>query len=84
MRLLEKWKIRAEKVIDSVWKLCNLALKTDVVPEDWRAAVIVPLYKNKGQRTKCKNYRGTSLWIMLGKIYVGILVDICEEGEICE
>ena len=32
-----------------------------VGPEDWRSAVIVPLYKCKGERTDCKNYRGISL-----------------------
>ena len=37
--------------------------------------MIVPLYKNKGERTKCKNYKGISLLNVVGKIYVGILVD---------
>ena len=45
------------------------------VPEDWRSAVIVPLYKGKGERTECKNYRGISLLRVVGKIYVGILLD---------
>ena len=27
------------------------------VPEDWKSAVIVPLYKGKGERTECKNYK---------------------------
>ena len=26
------------------------------VLEDWRSAVIVPLYKGKGERSECKNY----------------------------
>ena len=42
------------------------------VSEDWRSGVIVPLYKGKGERTECKNYRG--LLSVVGKIYVGILV----------
>ena len=45
------------------------------VPEDWRSSVIVPLYKGKGEKTECKNYRGISLLIVVGKIYVRILVD---------
>ena len=44
------------------------------MPIDWIYAVIVPLYKGKGERTKYKNYRGISL-SMVGKIYAGILVD---------
>ena len=38
-----------------------------VVPEDWRSAVIVPLYKGKGERTECSNYRGISLLSGVGK-----------------
>ena len=52
-----------------------MAFKSDVVPEDWRSAVIVPLYKSKGARTECKNYRGISLLSVVGKIYAVILVD---------
>ena len=36
--------------------------------------MIVPLYKSKGERSECKNYRNISLLSMVGKIYVGILV----------
>ena len=37
--------------------------------------MIVPLYKDKGERTECKNYRGISLLSLDEKIYAGILVD---------
>ena len=33
------------------------------------------LYKGKGERTECKNYRVISLLSVVGKIYAGILVD---------
>ena len=52
-----------------------MAFESGVVPEDWGSAVIVLLYKGKGERTECKNYRGISLLSMVGKIYVGILVE---------
>ena len=45
------------------------------VPEDWRSVVTISMYKDKGERTECKNYRGISLLSVVGKIYVGILVD---------
>ena len=35
----------------------------------------VTLYKGKGKKTECKNYRGISLLSVVGKIYEGILVD---------
>ena len=40
-----------------------------------RSAVIVPLHKSKGERNEWKNYRGISLLSVIGKIYVGIIVD---------
>ena len=45
------------------------------MPEEWKSAVFVPLYKGKGERTECRNYRGTSMLSMVVKIYSGILVD---------
>ena len=45
------------------------------MPEDWRSAVSVSLYKGKGERTEYKNYRGISFLSVIGKIYAGILVD---------
>ena len=36
-------------VVDWIWKLCNMAFESGVVPEDWRSAVIVPLYKVEGE-----------------------------------
>ena len=44
-----------------------MVFEIGVVPEDWRSAVIIPLYKGKGERTECKSYRGISL-SMVGKI----------------
>ena len=47
--------------------------------EDWISAGIVPLYKGKGERTECRNYRGISSLSVDGKIYAGILVDrVCK------
>ena len=39
------------------------------MPEDWRSALIVLLYKGKGERSECKNYRGISLLSLVGKIH---------------
>ena len=45
-------------VVNWIWRLCNIAFESGVVSEDWIPAVIVPLYKGKGERTECTNYRG--------------------------
>ena len=52
-----------------------MAFDNGVVPEDWKSAVIVSLYKGKGERTECKNYEGIRLLSVVGKIYAGVLVD---------
>ena len=52
-----------------------MAFESDVIPEDWKSAVIVSLYKGKGERTEYKKYRNINLLSVVGKIYVGILVN---------
>ena len=64
-----------DRVVDWIWRLCNMTFESGVVPEDWRSTVIVSLYKGKGERNKCKNYRGISMLSVVKKIYAGILVD---------
>ena len=64
-----------ECLIDWIWKLCNKAFVEGKVPKDWRRAIIVPLYKGKGGKGSCRNYRGISLLSIVGKIYAGILIE---------
>ena len=52
-----------------------MAFENGFVPENWRSAVIFPLYKGKGGRTECRNYRGISLLSVVEKMYARILVD---------
>ena len=37
-----------------------MAFEGGVMPEDWRSTVIISLYKGKGERNECKNYRSIS------------------------
>ena len=46
------------------------------VPQDMRDAKIITLYKNKGERSDCNNYRGISLLSIIGKVYAWVLL-IC-------
>ena len=78
-KLTGKEKIKGEmikgggdRVVDWIWRLCNMVFESGVVPEDCRSAVIVPLYKGKGERTECKKYRGISLLSVVRKIYAEI------------
>ena len=71
----EMIKGRGDRVVDWIWRLCNMAFESSVVLEDWKSAVTVSLHKGKGETTGCKNYRGISFLSVVGKIYAGILVD---------
>ena len=48
----EMIKSEGDRVLDWIWRLCNTAFVNGVVPEDWRSAVIIPLYKGKGEMTE--------------------------------
>uniref|UniRef100_A0A8C9WDN1 Reverse transcriptase domain-containing protein n=1 Tax=Scleropages formosus TaxID=113540 RepID=A0A8C9WDN1_SCLFO len=45
-----------------------------VVPQDMRDATIVTLYKNKGERSDCNNYRGISLLSVTGKLFAEVVL----------
>ncbi len=62
-----------EIVVDWMVWICNLAWEQSRVPEAWSKAIIVPLYKGKGNREECNNYRGKSLLSVPGKIHGRIL-----------
>ena len=49
-------------------------MESGVVPEDWKAACIVPVYKGKGDRRYCVNYRGISILRIPGKINETVLI----------
>ena len=58
-----------------LYRLFNLCWRNGQVPGDWCKAVIVPLYKGKGSRQDCINYRGISLLSVVGKLYAKVLIE---------
>ena len=52
-----------------------MTFESSTVLEDWRSAVIVPLYKGKGERMEYRYYRYISLLSMVKKYFVGILAN---------
>ena len=54
-------------------KLFNFCLATNSIPEDWKAAIVAPLYKNKGASTDLNNYRGISVLSPIAKVFEKIL-----------
>ena len=47
----------------------------EVIPHDFRDAAIVSLFKNKGNRAECGNYRGISLLSIAGKILARVILN---------
>ena len=45
------------------------------MPQDLRDAIIVSLYKNKGVKSDCSNYRGITLLSIAGKVLARIMLN---------
>ena len=52
--------------LNNVWRMGS-------IPEEWGKTIIIPVYKGKGEKSNCKNYRGISLINHIAKIYERIL-----------
>ena len=48
--------------------------KEGAVPQDSRDAKIITIYKNKGERNDCNNYRGISLRSIVGKVFAQVIL----------
>ena len=57
---VEVWKCMGEMGIKFLFKLFNKLLIGERMLEAWRSELI-PIYKNKGEKQCCGNYRGIKL-----------------------
>ena len=55
-------------------ELRSLCLREGEIPQDMRDAKIVTLFKNKGDRSDCNNYRGISLLSVVGKVFARVVL----------
>ena len=53
--------------------LFNRILNTGQIPESWTIGMIMPIYKNKGERGDFDSYRGITILSCLGKLFTSIL-----------
>ena len=70
----EVWKHGGDNLFSRLHKLITNALEVCSVPQAWKDASIVTIYK-KGDRTNCGKYRGISLLSIAGKIFARILLN---------
>ena len=69
----EVWKFGGVQLTNCLHKLIQEIWDAQKIPQDWKDASIVPLFK-KGERKDCGNYRGISLLATVGKILSRVLL----------
>ena len=62
-----------EDLIRRIHKLICAIWNKQVLPEEWKEAIIVPIFK-KGDKSECNNYRGISLLPTCYKVLSNVLV----------
>ncbi|CAF1586116.1 unnamed protein product [Rotaria magnacalcarata] len=45
------------------------------IPENWSSAILIPLFKNKGDKTSCDNYRGICLLNVVSKLFTRVILN---------
>ena len=64
-----------EAVIDKLQDMFTNCWEKETLPQDLRDAVIVFLYKNKGEKSDCSNYQGITLLSTADKILARVLLN---------
>nr|VZI48306.1 unnamed protein product [Spirometra erinaceieuropaei] len=71
----EVYKHGGPQLMDHLTALFQEMWRQGEVPQDFKDATIVHLYKRKGNRQVCDNHRGISLLNIVGKIFARILLN---------
>ena len=62
-------------MLDKLQDLFTNCWEKGTQPQDLRDAVIVSLYRNKGTKSDCSNYRGINLLSIAGTILARVLLN---------
>ena len=71
----EIWKHGGPALHDKLYDLLVCCWEQGKLPQDLRDAVIITLYKNRGEKSDCSNYRGITLLSIAGKILARVLLN---------
>ena len=64
-----------EKILLEIHKMIVNVWQGSAIPQDWVDAILISLYKGKGSKSSCGNYRGISLLEAVGKVFSKLLLD---------
>jgi len=71
----EIWKDGGPTLHSKLHELLVCCWEQSKLPRDLRDAVIITLYKNKGEKSDCSNYRGITLLSIAGKVFARVLLN---------
>ena len=75
-------KVESHKMTEMITVLIVDCWNGTPVPQDWIDGTLISLYKGKGDKSICGNYRGITLLAAVGKIFARILLNRLE-ADIC-
>ena len=67
-------------IVEWLWDIIDKCWSTEALPDDWKVAEIVPIYKSKGKRSECSNHRGISLLSVPGKVFASVILNRCKDS----
>ena len=70
---IEKIKASGEAGVELMWRVCRAVWKDGIAPLEWRQSIIIPIWKRKGGRRECSQYRCISLLSQPSKVFAKIL-----------
>ena len=70
---IEIIKAAGEAGVELLWRVCRAVWKDGTAPTEWRQSIIIPIWKRKGDRRECSQYRGISLLSQPSKVFARIL-----------
>ena len=68
-------KICDRSLVKPLMKIFQSSLDSCIFPEMWKKANVIPVYKNKGDKSVVKNYRPVYLLPIFGKLFEKCLYD---------
>ena len=71
----EMYKAAGPVAVDTLHEIFCSVWGEETMPQDFRDATVVSLYKNKGSKSDCGNYRGVSLLSVAGKILARVVLN---------